>query len=260
MSTENGQARGPALRILQLYPEQMNIYGDWGNTLTLQRRAQWAGFEVELLEHEIGGQMPSDVDLVVGGGGQDSGQVAIAPDLRRHGAQLREWAEADVPMLMICGSYQLFGHVFVPAAQDAGSEPLQGISILDVETRGSAQRLIGNLTVRTEQFGEVVGYENHSGLTSLGPDATALGRVAPFGEEDSTAGGNNGADGTEGAISRNVIGTYLHGALLPKNPVLADWLLGKAVLHRTGEDRYRAPEIDESITREARRVAMSRPR
>lgn len=250
----------PPLRICQLYPDQMNIYGDWGNTITLVRRAQWAGIEVEVLDHRIGEELPAEVDILLGGGGQDSGQVAIAPDLRRHGERIRAWADDGVPMLVICGSYQLFGHVFIPAAQDASSAPLEGISVFDAETRGSSRRLIGNLTVATEQFGDVVGYENHSGLTQLGPGTVPLGRVVPFGEDGSVEGGNDGTDGTEGAIRDHVIGTYLHGSVLPKNPRLADWLLARAVERRTGEDLYRAPEIDESMTDLARRAAMSRPR
>lgn len=250
----------PPLRILQLYPSEMNIYGDWGNTLTLLRRAQWAGLEVELLAHEVGLELPADVDLVVAGGGQDSGQVRIAEDLRRNGARLHEWAEQDVPMLAVCGSYQLFGHVFVPATRDAADEPLVGISLLDVETRGSSTRLIGNLTVETERFGAVVGYENHSGLTTLGSGCAPLGSVRAFGQDSSRAGGNNGADGTEGAVHREVIGTYLHGSVLPKNPALADHLLTAAVRHRVGEDVYTPPEGDSLLTRRAREVAMSRPR
>lgn len=250
----------PALRVLQLYPSEMNIYGDWGNTLTLIRRAQWSGFEVELLAHEVGDRLPADVDLVVAGGGQDSGQVRIAADLLSHGPAIREWAEQDVPMLAVCGSYQLFGHVFVPATGDTADEPLTGISLLDVETRGSSTRLIGNLTVETERFGPVVGYENHSGLTTLGADCTALGSVRAFGQESSRAGGNNGADGTEGAVHREVIGTYLHGSVLPKNPALADHLLAAAVRHRVGEDAYTAPDLEGIVTQRARDIAMSRPR
>lgn len=253
----------PPLRILQLYPQQMNIYGDWGNTLTLMRRARWAGFEVEIASLDLGGTPPSDVDLVVGGGGQDSGQVRVARELADHGPRIHEWVAADVPMLMICGSYQLFGHEFVPAASDTATTPLTGISVFDAHTRGSSKRLIGNLTVDSDLFGPVIGYENHSGLTTLGPSATALGTVREpaAGSFDASVGaGNNGQDGTEGAITRHVIGTYLHGSLLPKNPAIADWLLARAVRHSTGEDLYTPPEAHEALTRRAREVAMSRPR
>ncbi|PWH07051.1 glutamine amidotransferase [Brachybacterium endophyticum] len=238
----------------------MNIYGDWGNTLTLMRRAQWSGFEVELLAHEVGDELPEQVDLVVAGGGQDSGQVRIAADLLAHGGAIRDWAEQDVPMLAVCGSYQLFGHVFVPATGDTADEPLTGISLLDVETRGSSKRLIGNLTIETERFGPVVGYENHSGLTTLGEGCVHLGTVRPFGPDDSRAAGNNGNDGSEGAVHREVIGTYLHGSVLPKNPAMADRLLAAAVRHRVGEDAYTAPDLEGIVTQRARDIAMSRPR
>jgi CobQ-like glutamine amidotransferase family enzyme len=259
-TTARPAAERPVLRLLQLYPQEMNIYGDWGNTLTLARRAEWSGWPVDLLEVEVDGRYPSDVDLVVGGGGQDSGQIAIAPHLRAHGELLRDWVTQGVPMLLVCGSYQLFGHEFVPAASDTASSPLEGISVFDARTVGSDTRLIGNLTIRSDLFGDVIGYENHSGLTTLGPDTTPLGTVQPFGQEGSLAGGNNGSDATEGAVSHHAIGTYLHGSVLPKNPVLADWLLARAVEHRTGEDLFRAPTGGESLTADARRVAMSRPR
>jgi CobQ-like glutamine amidotransferase family enzyme len=253
----------PPLRILQLYPGDMNIYGDWGNTLTLLQRARWAGFEAEVTDLEVGDAVPEDVDLVVGGGGQDSGQIRIAPHLRSAGPAIRDWVEQDVPMLLVCGSYQLFGHEFVPAAADTAPEPLQGISVFDATTHGSSTRLIGNLTIRSELFGEVVGYENHSGLTTLGTGCAPLGQVEPFdtsGVTGSTAGGNNGMDGTEGAVAHHALGTYLHGSLLPKNPQIADWLLAAAVRHRTGEDLYIPPATGDALVAEARRAAMSRPR
>ena len=107
-----GAARG-RLRLLQLYPRDMNIYGDWGNTLVLARRAQWAGYDVDLLSYDPGDELPDDVDLLVGGGGQDSGQERIKADLVERGPQLRAWAADGVPMLVICGLYQLFGHRFI---------------------------------------------------------------------------------------------------------------------------------------------------
>ena len=107
-----GAARG-RLRLLQLYPRDMNIYGDWGNALVLARRAQWAGYDVDLLSYDPGDELPEDVDLLVGGGGQDSGQERIKEDLTARGPQLRAWARDGMPMLVICGLYQLFGHRFI---------------------------------------------------------------------------------------------------------------------------------------------------
>ena len=245
----DGAARG-RLRLLQLYPRDMNIYGDWGNALVLARRAQWAGYDVDLLSYDPGDEFPDDVDLLVGGGGQDSGQERIKEDLVERGAQLRAWASDGMPMLVICGLYQLFGHRFITGT---GAE-IPGISILDAETVAGSGRLIGNITLESKDFGRVVGYENHSGLTTL-----AAG-VAPFGRVRS-GDGNNGKDGTEGGRADHVIGTYLHGSLLPKNPAVADWLLARAVERAGGT--WEGGSLDERAdawAEKARKVAASRPR
>ena len=244
-----GAARG-RLRLLQLYPRDMNIYGDWGNTLVLARRAQWAGYDVDLLSYDPGDELPDDVDLLVGGGGQDSGQERIKADLVERGPQLRAWAADGVPMLVICGLYQLFGHRFVTGTGDE----IPGISVLDAETVAGRGRLIGNITLESKAFGRIVGYENHSGLTTLGPGARPFGTVK-MGD------GNNGKDSTEGGRVHHVIGTYLHGSLLPKNPAVADWLLARAVEHAGGT--WEGGGLDERAdawAERARRVAASRPR
>lgn len=247
--TTPGAARG-SVRLLQLYPRDMNIYGDWGNTLTLARRAQWQGYDVQVLSYDPGDELPGDVHLVVGGGGQDSGQARITADLSDRGADLRAWAADGMPMLVICGLYQLFGHGFVTAA----GEEIAGVGVIDAHTRAGEQRLIGNITVDSDDFGVVVGYENHSGLTTLGAGARPLGHVR-------SGDGNNGHDGTEGARVHHVLGTYLHGSFLPKNPQVADWLLARAVEYAGGtwDPEPLADPVD-AWTQQARRVAMSRPR
>lgn len=236
-----------SLRLLQLYPRDMNIYGDWGNTLVLQKRAQWHGYEVELLKYNPGDTFPTDVDLIVGGGGQDSGQSVIQNDLQKIAPKLRELAEADVPMLMICGLYQLFGTFF----KTSSGEIIPGIGLLNVETHAGSERLIGNIVTRSDDFGEIVGYENHSGQTFLGAD------VLPFGDVVKGA-GNNGQDRCEGARYRNVIGTYLHGSLLPKNPAVADWLIEHACIRKFGD--FTPTVVDDHLAEEARSIAMKRPR
>ena len=186
----------------------------------------------------------------MGGGGQDSGQERIKEDLVERGPQLRAWASDGMPMLVICGLYQLFGHRFITGT---GAE-IPGISILDAETVAGSGRLIGNITLESKDFGRVVGYENHSGLTTL-----AAG-VAPFGRVRS-GDGNNGKDGTEGGRADHVIGTYLHGSLLPKNPAVADWLLARAVERAGGT--WEGGGLDERAdawAERARKVAASRPR
>ncbi|ARD42534.1 type 1 glutamine amidotransferase [Actinomyces gaoshouyii] len=251
-SGEAGGASAGALRVLQLYPRDMNIYGDWGNTLVLARRAQWRGYDVEVLSYDPGDELPDGVHLVVGGGGQDSGQERITADLQARAAELRAWAADGVPMLVICGLYQLFGHRFLTAR---GSE-IPGISVFDAETVAGDGRLIGNITTTSEVFGGIVGYENHSGLTTLAPNQAPFGRVR-------SGDGNNGQDGTEGALAHHVIGTYLHGSLLPKNPAVADWLLERAAraagLEWVG-DAVAHPGLDGTWADRARAVAMSRPR
>jgi CobQ-like glutamine amidotransferase family enzyme len=235
------------IRIAHLYPREMNIYGDHGNVLTLYRRLQWHGYDAEVVEVRRGDPLPTSTDLIVGGGGQDSGQALVERDLYRLRPDLTALAEDGTPMLLVCGLYQLFGHRFVTG----DGEVLHGIGLLDVDTVAGPRRLIGNVVAESTDFGRVIGYENHSGLTTLGPRTSPLARVRP-------GMGNNGSDGTEGARYKNVIGTYLHGSLLPKNPALADHLIATAVERRFGSAALRP--VDDTLAEDARRVAGSRPR
>lgn len=235
------------IRVLQLYPREMNIYGDWGNALVLRQRLLWHGYTPELLEYNVGDAFPEDVDLIVGGGGQDSGQVVIQEDLQARAEQLREMAEDGTPMLVICGLYQLFGKFF----KTKSGPVIPGIGILDVETVGTDERLIGNVTLTSSEFGEILGYENHSGQTSLGPGVEPLGTV-------SKGAGNNSKDNHEGARHRNVVASYLHGSLLPKNPAIADFLIRTAVERKYGAFVPGTP--DDDFARLAREHAARRPR
>lgn len=235
------------ITILQLYPRDMNIYGDWGNTLVLKRRLEWRGYEVVLKEYNPGDLFPLDVDLIVGGGGQDSGQTKIGQDLLAIGPILKQLADDEVPMLLICGLYQQFGHFF----KTKEGHIIQGIGLLDIETVGGDKRMIGNIITESDEFGMIVGYENHSGQTTLGKNAQPLGEII-------RGAGNNGKDHTEGARYKNIIGSYLHGSLLPKNPQLADWLIEKAVMRKYGE--FSSKTIDDHLAAQARDVAKRRPR
>ncbi|HEY5695711.1 MAG TPA: glutamine amidotransferase [Candidatus Saccharimonadales bacterium] len=236
-----------SLTILQLYPHDMNIYGDWGNTLTVKRRVEWHGYTAELLAYNPGDTFPENVDIIVGGGGQDSGQDNIQDDLLSIGDKLKKLADSDTPMLMICGLYQLFGKFF--KTQDG--HIIDGIGLLDLETHAGPERLIGNIVTNSQEFGEIIGYENHSGQTFLGSHVQPLGMVVK-------GAGNNGQDGTEGARYRNVIGTYLHGSLLPKNPAIADFLIEKAAIKKYGE--FTPTVIEDRFAQLAREVAAKRPR
>jgi len=235
------------IKILQLYPRDMNIYGDWGNTLVLKRRVEWHGYSAELLEYNPGDIFPEQADIIVGGGGQDSGQDIIQTDLQRIKETLIDLAENGTPMLMICGLYQLFGRFF----KTADGHTIDGIGLLDIETHAGNERLIGNTVTKSEQFGTIIGYENHSGQTYLGETMNPLGQVIK-------GAGNNGQDETEGVHYKNVIGTYMHGSLLPKNPAIADYLIEQAAMRKFGD--YKPTIIEDRFAELARAAAMKRPR
>ena len=235
------------ITILHLYSHDMNIYGDMGNILCLKKHLEWYGYKPEVIEYNQGDEFPTGVDLIVGGGGQDSGQSKIMKDLIKIGPHLKILADAHVPMLMICGLYQLFGKFF----KTADGEIIKGIDLLDIETYGKSERLIGNIITHSEQFGNIFGYENHSGQTFLGKNVIALGRVR-------LGAGNNTVDVSEGARYKNVIGTYLHGSLLPKNPAIADFLIRQAIMRKYGKVTKR--KIEDPYTQLARKVSFNRPR
>jgi lipid II isoglutaminyl synthase (glutamine-hydrolysing) len=235
------------LILVHLYPREMNIYGDTGNVVVLRKRLEWRGLPVRVEPVSVGDPLPDDADILLGGGGQDAAQGEIGVDFASRGAQLRAMADDGVVMLTICGSYQMLGHEFVTQE----GRRIAGVGVLDVTTQGQPVRLIGNNYVDTPDAGRLVGYENHSGLTTLGPGVRPLGRTQ-------TGRGNNGKDGTEGAVRDNVIGTYLHGPVLAKSPAFADDLLRRAYARR-GEQTALVP-LDDALPELAARVAVGRPR
>ncbi|MBA2754225.1 MAG: glutamine amidotransferase [Chloroflexia bacterium] len=237
----------PNLTIAWLYGTKMNIYGDRGNVMALAQRARWRGIEPEVVEVGIGAAMP-DADIYFFGGGQDQEQVAVSRDLSgAKGDALKANVAAGAALLSVCGGYQLLGHEYRPYDRD----PLPGIGLFDMVSEAGPERFIGNVVV--ESFlGELVGFENHSGLTHLGPGLDSLGTVR-------VGRGNNGKDGTEGAVWRNAIGCYLHGALLPKNPVLADWLIGAGLRHRHGDVSLAdLGPLDDTVELAAHRTGVAR--
>jgi CobQ-like glutamine amidotransferase family enzyme len=235
------------LKLVHLYPREMNIYGDTGNVLVLRRRLQWRNRPVEVVPVSVGDPLPRDADILLGGGGQDAAQGEIGVDFAARGAELRAMADDGVVMLTICGSYQMLGHEFVTQE----GRRIAGVGVLDVVTTGQPVRLIGNNYVDTADAGRLVGYENHSGLTTLGSGARPLGTTQP-------GRGNNGKDGTEGAVRDNVIGTYLHGPVLAKSPRFADDLLRRAYARRGVDDALEP--LDDTLPEQAARVAVTRPR
>jgi CobQ-like glutamine amidotransferase family enzyme len=225
----------------------MNIYGDRGNVIVLSQRASWRGIEPQVISLDIDDEIPTDIDVFFFGGGQDQEQIAVSRDLAgTKGETLRSAVENGAAALTVCGGYQLFGHVYRP--HDA--EPLPGIGILDVETDAGSERFIGNV-VADSQWGELVGFENHSGLTWLGSGVEPMGRVVH-------GRGNNGTDGTEGAKYRNALGCYMHGSVLPKNPALADWLIARGLEYR-GQDPALA-SLGDGLEQTAHRSAVGRAR
>jgi hypothetical protein len=237
----------PALTLVHLYPREMNIYGDTGNVIVLRRRLQWRGIGVHVVPVSVGDPLPTNADILLGGGGQDAAQGEIGADFAARGSELRAMADDGVVMLAICGTFQMLGHEFI--THDGRRIP--GVGVLDVVTRGQQDRLIGNNVVDTPDSGRLVGYENHSGMTELGAGVRPLGTTQP-------GRGNNGRDRTEGAVRDNVIGTYLHGPVLAKSPQFADDLLLRA-LRRAGADTELEP-LDDALAEQAARVAAGRPR
>ncbi len=244
----NGSNGAPTLRIGYLYGVEMNIYGDRGNIMALTGRCRWRGIGVEVDQIGVGDPIePGYHDLYFFGGGQDKEQIAVAKDLAGDkGAIVREGIEEGAAALTICGGYQLFGRYYRP---HNGPE-LPGIGVFDVTSEAGADRFIGNSVLELED-GELVGFENHSALTFLGPGCAPLGRVV-------VGAGNNGRDGTGGAVYKRAYGSYLHGSLLPKNPWFADRLIAEALSRRYGA--VELPPLPDDLELAAHATAVRRAR
>jgi CobQ-like glutamine amidotransferase family enzyme len=237
------------LRVCALYPDLMNIYADRGNLLLLQRRCEWRGIGFEVTASGLGEKLdPDGADLYYIGGGQDRDQKLCALDLAEVKREaLHAAADRGAVILAVCGGYQLLGHSY-----QLGDESLPGVGLVDLETvRSEGPRLIGNVAIEVElNPGErrvLAGFENHGGRTHLGDRARPLGRVL-------RGHGNNGTDGYEGIRQGNVIGTYLHGPLLPKNAWFADWLIA-AALRLSGSIAPLDDHLEAAAHADARRAA-----
>ncbi|HEY8083954.1 MAG TPA: glutamine amidotransferase [Solirubrobacterales bacterium] len=242
------------LRVLALYPDQMNIYADRGNILFLQRRCEWRGIRFSHATTGPGESVdPGAHDFFYLGGGQDRDQRAVAADMvATKRSALASAVDDGAVLLAVCGGYQLLGHSY-----QLDAERLPGLGLVDLETvREEGSRLIGNVAIEVEMDGEkqvLAGFENHGGRTYLGDGSIPLGRVL-------SGFGNNGQDGLEGVRRGNLIGTYLHGPLLPKNAWLADRLIALAIERRTGSLPRLEPlddRLEEAAHESARRAAFS---
>jgi len=227
------------LTLIHLYGDLMSLYGDRGNIIALQRRCAWRQIELEVIDASVGDPVkPAASDLFFFGGGQDREQATVSEDLARgNGEAIEEAVREGAALLAVCGGYQLLGRFF---RTGEGAE-IPGSSLFDAFTVAGPERNVGNVVAETEIDGTrrtLVGFENHSGRTYLGPEAQPLARVL-------VGRGNNGEDKLEGCRQGTAIGTYLHGPILPKNPWLADWLIAAAVRRRTGAEMP-LPQVDDT--------------
>lgn len=237
------------LTIGWIYPKLMNVYGDRGNVITLQKRCEWRDIEVEIkyLDAPLSEEDLEKCDLLMMGGAQDEQQEIVSDDLKKKNKVLKSAIEKGIPGLYVCGAYQFLGNYY----KESDGTEIHGLGIFDLHTINPGnERLIGNLAVQTDFVGKLIGFENHGGRTYLGKNIKPLGTVA-------SGFGNNGEDKTEGAVYKNSIGTYFHGPILPKNPELADYLIKTSLKVRYKED-FELKKLDDSIAENARKVIAKR--
>ena len=229
------------LKICHLYPDLLNLYGDRGNTVCMEKRLQWRGIDCRFTEVKYGDNDPlSDYDLIFIGGGQDFEQKLLMEDLQRgKGNNIKAAAEDGKTFLAICGGYQLLGHYY----QMSDGTKCEYIGAIDVFTVAGEKRMIGNTACISEEAGTIVGFENHAGKTFLSGAVRSLGTVLK-------GSGNNGEDGLEGARYKNVFATYYHGPVLPKNPELCDLILKTALGRKYGIFELRP--LDDSAEKAAK--------
>src|SRR3990167_4117619 len=259
-------AKPISLNICHLYPDLMDTYGDKGNIIALIKRCQWRKINVKITNISIGQSLSTfDFDFYFFGGGQDRQQIIVSRDLQSKAYYLKKAIESKSVLLSICGGYQLLQKYF----KTLDGKIIKGIGLFDAYTIGSRDRMIQNLWIDLEEnlvkeikeiyptidkkqlTTNLIGFENHSGKTYLGPNLKPLGKVI-------IGAGNNGEDKTEGSIYKNAFGCYLHGSLLPKNPHFADYLISKALERRYG--KVKLEPLDDSFEWQAHQATIARIR
>ena len=233
------------LRIAHMYPDLLNLYGDRGNIQCMVMRSLWRGIEVEVKEYRLEDTVDfNTADIVLLGGGSDREQQIVCTRLQQIRENFCNYVEDGGTVLAVCGGYQLLGHYY-----DAPEGRMQGLSLVDLYTVQKSPRLIGNIVLQNPLLSyEIAGFENHGGRTYIGENT-------PFGKVFAGY-GNNGNDGHEGVMYKNVIGTYLHGPLLPKNPHVCDLLLAKALNRKYG--RAELAPLDDTLEKQANRYIKER--
>ena len=234
------------ITIGHLYPDLLNLYGDRGNIACLMKRCEWRGIEAETIQYELSDPVRfNDLDIVLLGGGSDREQMIVCTRLQEIREDFKKYVEDNGVVIAVCGGYQLLGHYYRTSEGE-----MKGLSLVDLYTEQGEGRLIDNVVLDSSLFDmPIVGFENHGGRTYIG-DNTPLGKVV-YGS------GNDGKSGYEGVVYKNVIGTYLHGPILPKNPALADWLIARALERKYGKKIALSPLPDKE-EREANEYVVQR--
>lgn len=233
------------IKIAHLYPELLNLYGDRGNIISLKKRAEWRGIDVSVKEYRLNDDIDfENIDILFIGGGSDREQLLVCTRLKEIKEKFADYVNDNGVVVAICGGYQLLGHYY-----KMKDETVEGLDILDIYTESGKGRLIGNVVIKTD-FSDipVVGFENHGGRTYIN-NHTPFGSVV-YGH------GNNGTDMCEGVMYKNVIGTYLHGPLFPKNPHLCDLVLKRALEKKYGDVSLN--ELDDTAEFDANRYIVNR--
>ncbi len=240
------KARESAVRVGLVYPELLGTYGDRGNAVVLVQRLRWRGHAAELVEVAAGAPIPDSLDVYLFGGGEDDPQVMASAGMRASRAAIERARAGGAALLAVCAGFQLIGHTY----EAADGEIIDGLGLIDAVTRAGPKRLIGELVVEPDPPLPVfTGFENHGGRTTLGPAETPLGRVLAR---------DSNEPGTDGVIGEHLVGTYLHGPVLPRNPALADhilsWVVGELEpLDSAREEQLRAARLHAGSARGLRK-------
>lgn len=235
------------IKILHMYPDLLNLYGDKGNIECMRKRLMWRGINAEVVSYtsEDKGFSLSDIDIVFIGGGSDREQKIVCDKLLKHKYALRAYVENNGALVAVCGGYQLLGKYY-----KLEDETIEGLDILDIYTEQGKKRLIGNIILESDFLNQkIVGFENHGGRTYIGKHKPLGKVVCGFGNDENS--------GVEGVVYKNVVATYLHGPLFPKNPKLCDYVLTNAIKRKYPDFKELSP-LDDDLENTANEYITNR--